>query len=421
MPSLGADMTHGRLVEWLVKPGDAVHRGDIVAVVDTSKAEIDVEIFEDGVIGELLVEEGELVPVGTVLATVGAETPSAAPTAPPAAPTAPPVTPIAPPATRPPAVSPVPLVAAPVAAGDGRVHASPVARRMAEQLGVDLSTLVGTGPHGAISKADVERAAAQPVAERPPAPAPPPERPPHPAPPEGPPAPVPPPPRAPADTHQDAMRQTIAALMARSKREIPHYYLTQDVDMTRALAWLERHNAEVPIARRLLPAALLLAATARATREFPDFNGFFEDGARRPSERVHLGVAIAMRGGGLIAPAILDADRLTPPELMDALRDLVARTRRGGLRGLELSEPTITVTSLGDQGVTSVLGVIYPPQVALVGFGRVQERAWAEGGMVGARPLVSATLAADHRVSDGHGGGLFLAAIDGHLQRPEEL
>jgi pyruvate dehydrogenase E2 component (dihydrolipoamide acetyltransferase) len=217
------------------------------------------------------------------------------------------------------------------------------------------------------------------------------------------------------------MRQTIAALMARSKREIPHYYLTQDVDMTRALAWLERHNAEVPIAGRLLPAALLLASTARATREFPDFNGFFEDGARRPSERVHLGVAIAMRGGGLIAPAILDADRLTPPELMDALRDLVARTRRGGLRGSELSEPTITVTSLGDQGVTSVLGVIYPPQVAIVGFGRVQERAWAEGGMVGARPLVSATLAADHRVSDGHGGGLFLAAIDGHLQRPEEL
>jgi pyruvate dehydrogenase E2 component (dihydrolipoamide acetyltransferase) len=418
MPSLGADMTHGRLVEWLVKPGDAVHRGDIVAVVDTSKAEIDVEIFEDGVIGELLIEEGELVPVGTVLATVGAETPSAAPTAPAATPIAPPATPIAPPATRPPAVSPAP---APVPAGDGRVHASPVARRVAEQLGVDLSTLVGTGPHGAISKADVERAAAQPVAERPPAPAPPPERPPHPAPPEGPPAPVPPPPRAPADTHQDAMRQTIAALMARSKREIPHYYLTQDVDMTRALAWLERHNAEVPIAGRLLPAALLLAATARATREFPDFNGFFEDGARRPSERVHLGVAIAMRGGGLIAPAILDADRLTPPELMDALRDLVARTRRGGLRGSELSEPTITVTSLGDQGVTSVLGVIYPPQVAIVGFGRVQERAWAEGGMVGARPLVSATLAADHRVSDGHGGGLFLAAIDGHLQRPEEL
>ncbi len=404
MPSLGADMTQGRLVEWLVKPGDIVHRGDIVAVVDTSKAEIDVEIFEDGVIGELLVEEGELVPVGTVLATVGAEAPSLV------------ATPTAPPPTMPPAVPAPPAPPAPPAsAGNGRLHVSPIARRMAEQLGVDLSTLVGTGPHGAICKADVERAA-----ERPPAPAPP-ERPPHPAPPEGPPAPVPPAPRAPADTHQAAMRQTIASLMARSKREIPHYYLTQDVDMTAALVWLERHNAEVPIAERLLPAALLLAATARATREFPDFNGFFADGARRPSEYVHLGVAIAMRGGGLIAPAILDADQLSPPELMDALRDLVARTRRGGLRGSELSEPTITVTSLGDQGVTSVLGVIYAAQVALVGFGRVQERPWAEGGMVGARPLVVATLAADHRVSDGHAGALFLAAIDGHLQRPEEL
>jgi len=402
MPALGADMTEGRLLEWRVKPGDEVHRGDIVAVIDTAKAEIDVEIFEDGVIGELLVEEGALVPVGTVLATVRAAVPAGAPAVPPAA--APPAAAAAAPAGR-----------------NGRVHASPVARRMAERLGIELSTLTGTGPHGAICKEDVERAAAQPAAERPPAPAPPPERPPSPGPPEGPPAPVPPPPRTPADTHQAAMREAIATAMARSKREIPHYYLATEIDMTRALEWLEVHNREVPIAQRLLPAALLLAATARAAREFPAFNGFFEEGARRPSDHVHLGVAIAMRGGGLIAPAILDADQKRPTELMEALRDLVVRTRRGGLRGSELSEPTITVTSLGDQGVTSVFGVIYPPQVALVGFGRVDERPWAEGGMVGARRVISATLAADHRVSDGHAGGLFLTAVDGHLQRPEEL
>jgi pyruvate dehydrogenase E2 component (dihydrolipoamide acetyltransferase) len=209
--------------------------------------------------------------------------------------------------------------------------------------------------------------------------------------------------------------------MARSNREIPHYYLDTEIDMTRALAWMEAHNGGRPIAERLLPAALLLAATAKAARSFPDLNGFYVDGELRPAEHVHLGVAIALRGGGLIAPAILDADRKDPAELMRDLGGLVARARRGGLRGSELAEPTLTVTSLGDQGVSRVYGVIHPPQVALVGFGRVRERPWAENGMVGARPIAIATLAGDHRASDGLRGAAFLSALDRLLQAPEEL
>jgi pyruvate dehydrogenase E2 component (dihydrolipoamide acetyltransferase) len=217
------------------------------------------------------------------------------------------------------------------------------------------------------------------------------------------------------------MRRAIAALMARSKREIPHYYLATHIDLRRALEWLERENTTRPVAERLLPAALLLKAVALAVHQVPEMNGLMKADQFTPSRAVHLGVAISLRQGGLIAPAIHDADRLTLGELMRTLRDLVSRARAGTLRGSEMADPTITVTNLGDQGVESVFGVIYPPQVALVGFGRIAERPWAAGGMVGARPTVTATLAADHRVSDGHRGGLFLAAIDRLLQQPEAL
>jgi pyruvate dehydrogenase E2 component (dihydrolipoyllysine-residue acetyltransferase) len=368
MPSLGADMEYGTLLEWRVQPGDVVKRGDIVAVVDTSKAEIEVEIFEDGVIEELLVAEGTKVPVGTALAKVrGGAQESAAP----------------------------PLVQGPPAPHlqqppeEHRPRISPVARRAAEQLGVDLAAVTGSGPDGAITKADVERAAGAPAAE--------------------------------PDDRAAAMREAIGALMARSKREIPHYYLQTPIDMSRALAWLEEENLRRPVAERLLPSALLLSAVAGAAAATPALNGFWEQGAFRPADGVHLGVAISLRGGGLIAPALRDADHMTLAELMAGLRDLVTRARSGRLRASEMSDPTITVTNLGEQGVELVHGVIYPPQVALVGFGGIRERPWAADGMLGARPLVTATLAADHRASDGHAGSRFLTLIDRRLQKPQEL
>jgi pyruvate dehydrogenase E2 component (dihydrolipoamide acetyltransferase) len=217
------------------------------------------------------------------------------------------------------------------------------------------------------------------------------------------------------------MRQAIAAAMSRSKREIPHYYLAETVDFAAAQAWLDHWNRDRLPQDRLLSAVLLLKATALALRDVPQLNGFFENGQFRPGHGIHIGWAIALRGGGLVAPAIHHADQKTLPELMSALRDLVQRARAGGLRSSELTDPTITVSSLGDRGAASVWGVIYPPQVAIVGFGRVLSQPWVVDGQVLPRPVVNASLAADHRASDGHLGGQLLVAIHRALQTPQDL
>jgi pyruvate dehydrogenase E2 component (dihydrolipoamide acetyltransferase) len=175
------------------------------------------------------------------------------------------------------------------------------------------------------------------------------------------------------------------------------------------------------VQQRVLPAALLLKAVATAARQMPAFNSYFEGDAAQPQPAVHLGVAIALRGGGLVAPAIHDADRLSLDELMAKLQDLVARARTGTLRSSELRDGTITVSNLGDRGVETVFPIIYPPQTAIVGFGRIADRPWIVDGALAVRPLVQATLAADHRASDGHLGARFLALIDRLLQEPDKL
>ncbi|HEX4868814.1 MAG TPA: dihydrolipoamide acetyltransferase family protein [Acidimicrobiales bacterium] len=402
MPSLGADMEAGTILEWRVGPGDVVRRGDIVAVVDTEKSDIEVEVFEDGRVEELLVDVGRQVPVGTPLArlapieAVAEPAPEAPPAPVPEAPPAPaPEPPTAPPTARPPEPAPA-----------GRVKASPLARRLAEERGVDLAEVTGSGHGGAIVAGDVpgDHEPGPPRPERAPAP----DR----AVPE----------RAASDrsARQAAMRHAIGELMARSKREIPHYHLASTIELSTALGWLAEANARRPIADRLLPAALLLKATALAARAVPVVNGFWRDGFEA-APQVHLGVAVSLRGGGLVAPAIHDADTLSVDDLMAALRDLVERARSGRLRSSEMSDPTLTVTNLGDQGAEEVLGVIYPPQVALVGFGRIVERPWAVDGMLAVRPTVRATLAADHRASDGHDGSRFLTTLDRLLTAPEAL
>jgi len=445
MPSLGADMEVGRVTEWLVKVGDEVKRGDIVAVVETEKSTIEVEIFESGVIEAIMVPVGQEVPVGTVLARVRSVTggPSEAPHLEPA-PSEP-----ASRAGRKAATTMAPMVRSPVvrhlaaASGidiasvtgtgeggmitrhdielavaaqqtpTGRVRASPWARRVAAELGVELNSLQGTGPRGAVTEADVRKVGAS--LSRPDT-----------APSEPDVTTVAAHDRAGAGPKSDAakqaaLRRAIGALMARSKREIPHYYLSTTIDMRTASDWLEQVNAARSITDRLLMPALLLKATARAVATVREMSGFMVDGQFEPSAAVHVGVAISLRGGGVIAPAIHDTAALGLNELMLALRELVTRARAGRLRSSEMSDPTITVTNLGDLGVDEVFGVIYPPQVALVGFGKVAERPWAEAGLLGARPTVTATLAADHRVSDGHRGGLFLSTIAHLLQAPENL
>jgi pyruvate dehydrogenase E2 component (dihydrolipoamide acetyltransferase) len=209
--------------------------------------------------------------------------------------------------------------------------------------------------------------------------------------------------------------------MARSKREIPHYYLSSELDLSTAMRWLEDRNRAAAVADRILPVAVLLRATALAAVEVPGVNGWWRDDRFVHHDAVDLGVAVARRGGGLIAPVLVGADALALPELMQALSDLLARAKAGRLRASEMGDPSITVTNLGDNGADAVLPVIYPPQVAMIGVGRIAERPWAEGGMVGARPTVQVSFAGDHRVTNGHEGSRFLRALDHLLQQPEVL
>lgn len=437
MPSLGADMESGTLYHWLVKPGDGVHRGDIVAEVETEKGVIEIEIFEDGTISTILVEEGTEVPVGAVLARVATDKKE------------PEVVAVTPAAVEPHPMDHRPLVeqarerrAPPPARSRLRIsprarrHASdlgvvpddivgtgrdgaitfddieryvaalktgsprltPLARRMARELGVDVHHLEGTGPQGAICRADIEKAAGQTA---------------------GPP--VEKPVSTPAAEKRrtaapEAMRRAIALAMARSNRDIPHYYLETTIDMAVPLGWLETENKRRPIKNRLLPAVILIQAMAQALVEVPALNGYWRDDGVDLQTNVHLGFAIALRQGGLIAPAIHHADRLTIDEINDKLRDLITRTRAGRLRGSELTDATITVTNLGDLGVEKVFGVIYPPQIALIGLGKIVERPWAENGLLGVRPVMTATVAGDHRASDGLVGARFLEAFNHKLQ-----
>jgi len=397
MPALGADMSAGRLIAWRKQVGDMVARGDIIAEVHTDKADIEVEVFASGVIEKLLVEPGQEVPVGTPLAMIREN-------------------------GKPPAPAPSEPAAAPATVAEAaRILVSPSAKQLASEVGVDLGTVTGTGPGGRIQRRDVE--AARPAPAEAPAPEAPAAAAPAPAAPA--PAPSPPAPRAEApseaDERQAGMRRAIAAAMARSKREAPHFYLGETLDLSRTVAWLAQENLRRPVPERLLHGVVLLKATALALREVPELNATWQGDQAVQSDRVNLGVAIFLRGGGLVAPAIHDADSLELDELMRRFRDLVSRARSWSLRSSELSDPTITVTSLGERGAASVLPVIFPPQVAIVGFGRLTERPWISEGQILPCPLVEATLAADHRVTDGHRAGAFLNTLQRLLEEPENL
>ena len=455
MPSLGADMEEGTLVEWMVAEGDRVARGDTIASVDTDKATIDVEVFEDGVVERLLVEPGAVLPVGAPLALIAGDAADDAASGGSdrtGEDTNPDDDAISPPAA---------VVSThhgedsvPVIGGADHHHASlvlsPLVRHLAERLGLDAGSVRGTGVGGRVTRSDVERAA-RPVAT--------PQRSSPRArrrarelgvdlvgvrgtgpggaicerdvlesvrsaaasPGEGLRAGGKPEGTVRNEDRKESMRQAIARTMSRSNREIPHYHLATTVDLHAAETWLEEYNDGRPPAQRLLSAALVLRATALAAVAVPQLNGFWIDGRFEPGTAVHLGVAVSLRGGGLIAPVIRDAADHSVTDIMATLRDLVARGRRGTLRGSEIDGATMTVTNLGDRGVDSVHGIIHPPQVALVGVGRISTRAMVVEGRVVPRASVVLSLAADHRASDGQVGSRFLNRMDSLLQHPDAL
>lgn len=422
LPSLGADMETGTVLEWFVRPGDTVKRGDVVALVSTEKADIEVEIWRGGRVAEHLVDIGVAVPVGTPLlrleaAAAGRGTPTA-PTGPgerastlaraaatplPSPEVPVPVVPTPAPAPAVSAAVPAPAPAVPVGQTPapvlapglpggttraGRPPSSPLARTLAAERGIDVRLLTGSGPGGAVVARDLDQAPRpEPTPDRPGA-------------------------GGPAPDPLLAMRRAIAGRMEKANREIPHYFLDLDIDLSRPLAWLETYNQGRPAAERVLPAALLFLATARAAARVPELNGWWVDGGFRASETVDLAMVVSLRRGGLLTPTIRGADSLDVAETMAVLKDMVTAARSGALRSSWMAEASLTVTNLGDNGVDRVAGVIFPPQVALVGIGRTRSRPWVgDDGRLVVRPVVTVTLAADHRATDGTTGSRFLTAL----------
>ena len=384
MPNLGADMEAGTLIEWKKKPGDTVQRGDIIAEVETQKGLIEIEVFDEGTIGELLIQEGTKVPVGTVMALIH---PSG----------------VALETKKEKATTEKPIALQPIEEKTTvfSVKASPLARRIATENHLDLSQIKGTGENGVITKDDVEQALTNqkeqlPKAEKVLA--------------------------ADAKTlaQIEAVRTAIAAAMSKSNREIPHYYLQKKIDMTIALGWLSATNKEKSVQERLLPVVLLIKATAKALTSFPELNAVWNNGLQLKKE-IHIGFVVSLRNGGIIVPAIHNADIKSLDEIMTALTDIIPRARALKLRSSELSDATVTVTNIGDGGADTIFGVIYPPQVAIIGFGNISEQPFAEKGMLGIRTSIFATLAGDHRATDGLTGSRFLVALNNHLQNPEAL
>jgi pyruvate dehydrogenase E2 component (dihydrolipoamide acetyltransferase) len=377
MPSLGADMEAGTLTEWLVKPGDLVKRGDIIAVVETQKGLIDIEVFDEGTISELLIKENEKVPVGTVMALISSDKE----------------------VVKKEEKIPEKIVEEKeigekitVSEMPHGIKASPLAKRIATEKGVDLTNVKGTGEGGAITKEDVEKAIVEKVAPK----------------------------EEKKIIATESIRMAVAAAMSKSNREIPHYYLETKVDMSKALVWLTEANKQRTVKQRLLPVVLLLKAVSKALLEVPDLNGYWENGFLQKKD-INIGFVVSLRTGGVMIPAIHDADKKSLDEMMASLNDIIPRARAMKLRSSELSESTITVTNLGEGNVETVFGVIYPPQVAIVGFGSIAEQPWADSGMLDVRPVLTVSLSADHRATDGATGSRFLMAIRNYLGKPDLL
>lgn len=386
MPSLGADMEAGTLVEWRKKPGDAVKRGDIIADVETQKGLIEIEVFDEGIIGELLIKEDTKVPVGTVMALINPSTTTLETKK----------------ETTPEKIAPViqPTEEKIIEKASGEkfderhIKASPLAKRIAAENNIDLSQIKGTGEDGAITKEDVENTIAQkeiitkPVEKTP--------------------------------LQIEAIRLAVAAAVSKSNKEIPHYYLEKKIDMTKVLTWLREANSKRPIQKRLLPAALIIKATAKSLVDFPNLNAIWDNGLQLKKE-INIGFVVSLRGGGVIVPAIRNANLKNIDEIMEALNDIIPRARAMKLRSSDLTDTTISITSLGEGGADMVFGVIYPPQVAIVGFGGSSQQPFVENGMLGIRPVFTATLAGDHRATDGLTGSDFLSTLNNYLQNPESL
>ncbi|MCA9830569.1 MAG: dihydrolipoamide acetyltransferase family protein [Dehalococcoidia bacterium] len=409
MPQMGADMTEGTLVRWLKQVGDQVNRGEIIAEIETDKATVELEAFEAGILRKHVVPEGETVPVGQVIAILGdageaiGEDPERKPL--------PPV------ADRHSETSPAAAMpqsprraAAPIEGS--RVRISPVARRIAADAGIEPSAITGTGPDGRVLRRDVEAAIASqaPAPERAPAAVPAPQ----PAPSTGPAA-------APFELVPfTRMRQAIARRMSQSKQQQPHYYITLDIDMTAASAFRAQVNSQAAEDQRVSFNDLVVKACAIALGRHPRFNAEFTDDGIRVYRQINLAIGVAL-DDGLIAPAIIDVGSKSLGAIAREARDVANRARSGNLTAEEYSASTFTITNLGAFGVETLIGIINPPQSAILGVGSIMPQPVVVDGEVVVRQVMKIALSADHRVTDGAEGARFVKEIQSLLENPASL
>lgn len=362
MPSLGADMDEAKMVEWKIKPGDTVKKHQIIASIETTKSVIDVESFHEGKITEILAHIGDVIQVGhPILKMETAEE----------------------------IVATTITQLSEVKPSAQRLKISPAAKKMAEENHVDLSQLKGTGPEGEIMLKDVESKIAA----------------------------------APEKSYKGInLREAIAALMTKSKKEIPHYYVEREIRLDSFMNWIDEKNKALPVDDRLLVPATLMKAIILALKKFPQLNGYYKNANFEMKNEINLGIAFSIKEGGVMAPAVLEADKMILSEFNKAVMDLAQRTRKGGLKNREMSDGTITVTNVGDLGSDSVFGIIFPPQVSIVGLGRIRKAPLVDrDDKIQSGLVIDITLSADHRVSDGLYGARFLNEVDQILNSPSLL
>ena len=381
MPQMGYDMREGTVVRWHKREGDDVARGDILAEIETDKATVEMEAFSPGILGKIVAEEGRTVPVGDPIAVIvspGEALPE-----------------LEKPAVTPPSPAVSPELVAPPAAppGSSDVKASPIARRLAREKGMSLASIPGTGPGGRITEADVLRAEAAGEV----------------------PAPV-----SQGGTEISPMRRAIARITAQSKREVPHFYVTAEVNMFQAMSVRRQINESSPDGQRVSINDLVVKASALALAKHPKFNASLDGDHLLMHEDLNIGIAVALEQG-LIVPSISRCQDRSLVEIARASSDLIGRTQENRLRAEEYSGSTFSISNLGMHDVDSFAAIILPPNAAVLAVGAVREQPVVQGGQVVVGQVMKATLSVDHRVADGAEGAAFLVEIKANLENPVRL
>jgi pyruvate dehydrogenase E2 component (dihydrolipoamide acetyltransferase) len=411
MPQMGFDMTEGKVARWLKKVGDPVKQGEAVVEIETDKVNIESEAQGNGVLREILVSDGTTVPVGVMIGIIAAADEDltaikaeAGLVAAPAA-VAQPIGPAA-----------APTIVAPPAEGNGRIKASPLAKRVAKEKGVNLAQLAGTGPGGRIVKRDVETA--QPVAAQ---------------------TPVvlaqPIVATTPAvaqsgilgpsilkaeDITPTKLRQTIAKRMAASKQTVPHFYVTSEIEMSEAMALRAKLNALVDEAGKISVNDMVLKAAAVALTHFPGINASFGENVIVRHGTVNMGIAVALEQG-LITVVVADADRKPLAQIAREAKDIVNRAKNGKARPEEMQGSTFTVSNLGMFDVDEFVAIINPPEAAILAIGSVRDVPVVKNGQVVPGKTMKVTISADHRVTDGAEAAKFLQEVKRNLEEPLRL